>query len=153
MPSAQRRRLARRAALTLLCFSLIFFLGQFAIGYCVEHSWSSVRDPDYDGKRKRLAELQATVADQPLILVLGSSRTEMGFCAGQVTANLHDRSAVVFNFGISGAGPLLESVCLRRLLSEGIRPDLLVLEVLPPTLNQPSAHPVERRTGWYYEQS
>ena len=51
MPSAQRRRFARRAALTLLCFSLVFILGQIAIGYSVEHSWVECsRDPDYDGK-------------------------------------------------------------------------------------------------------
>ncbi len=109
----------------------------------MEHSWSSVRDPDYDGKRKRLAELQKSAPDQPLILVLGSSRAEMGFCAGRATANIHDRPALVFNFGMSGAGSLLQSVCLRRLLADGIRPDLLVLEVLPPTLNQPNTHPVE----------
>ena len=143
MPSAQRRRFARRAALTLLCFPLVFFLAQLAIGFCVEHSWASVRDPEYDGKRKRLADLQNTAPDHPLVLFLGSSRTDMGFCAGRVTTNIQDRSAVVFNFGMSGGGPLLESLCLRRLLADGVRPDLLVLEVLPPTLNQPGAHPVE----------
>jgi hypothetical protein len=143
MPSGQRRRFARRAALTLLCFPLAFFLGQLAIGYSVEHSWSSVRDPDYDCKQKRLAELQGTAPDQPLVLILGSSRTEMGFCAGRVTAKIHDRLAVAFNFGMSGGGSMLQSVCLRRLLADGVRPDLLILEVLPPTLNQPNAHPVE----------
>jgi hypothetical protein len=143
MPSAQRRRFARRAALILLCCSLLFFLGQIAIGYSVEHSWSHVRDPEYSSKRKRLAELQNNAPDQPLILFLGSSRTDMGVCAGQVRAEIHGQSAIAFNFGVSGGGSLLESVCLRRLLAEGIHPDLLVLEVLPPTLNQPNSHPVE----------
>jgi hypothetical protein len=143
MPSAQRRRFARRAALILLCCSILFFLGQIAIGYGVEHSWPSVRDPEYASKRKRLTELQNIAPDQPVILFLGSSRTDMGVCTGQLRAEIQGQSATVFNFGMSGAGPMLESVCLRRLLVGGVRPDLLVLEVLPPTLNQPNAHPVE----------
>src|SRR5262249_39166690 len=77
--------------------------------------------------------------DRPLVLVLGSSRVQMGLCAGSVNAEWDGRPALVFNFGLSGGGALLESLCLRRLLDEGLRPDVLVLEVLPPTLNQPGA--------------
>jgi hypothetical protein len=143
MPSAPRRRFARRAALILLCCSFLFFLGQIAIGYGVEHSWPSVRDPEFASKRKRLADLQNTAPDQPLILFLGSSRTDMGVCAGQLRPETHGQSATVFNFGMSGAGPMLESTCLHRLLADGVRPNLLILEILPPTLNQPNVKPVE----------
>jgi hypothetical protein len=44
---------------------------------------------------------------------------------------------------MSGGASLLQALCLRRLLAEGVRPDLLVLEVLPPALNQPGDHPLE----------
>src|SRR5581483_5125197 len=47
------------------------------------------------------------------------------------------------NFGIKGAGPLLQLICLRRLLDSGIRPDVLFVEVIPAVLNQPGEHPLE----------
>jgi hypothetical protein len=40
----------------------------------------------------------------------------------------------VFNFGLSGAGPLQELLCLRRLLDAGVRPTWVLVEVLPPVL-------------------
>ena len=46
---------------------------------------------------------------------------------------------MLFNFGMVGAGPLVELVVLRRLLAEGVRPDLLLVEVLPPLFNRRAA--------------
>jgi hypothetical protein len=41
---------------------------------------------------------------------------------------------VVFNFAINSGGVIVELICLRRLLDDGIRPDLLVLETHPQYL-------------------
>ena len=40
----------------------------------------------------------------------------------------------VFNFGVIGAGPITELLSLRKMLREGIVPDFLLIEVLPPFL-------------------
>jgi hypothetical protein len=41
-----------------------------------------------------------------------------------------------FNFALTGAGPIMELLCLRRLLGKGIRPERVILEILPPLLHQ-----------------
>ena len=41
---------------------------------------------------------------------------------------------LVFNLGLPDAGPLTELLVLRRLLRQGVRPDLLLIEVLAPVL-------------------
>jgi hypothetical protein len=43
---------------------------------------------------------------------------------------------VVFNFGMTSAGPVQELLCLRRLLAAGLRPKWVFVEVFAPFLNQ-----------------
>ncbi len=138
-----RRTGARRAGRALLWAALSFVVAQLGLGVAVERWLPGVRDPEYAAKFERLEARRAEAPGRPLVLVLGSSRVEMGLVAGRVRAALANRPALVFNFGLSGGGSLLEAIALRRLLAAGVRPDLLVLEVLPLTLNQPGARPVE----------
>lgn len=137
--SPARRTLARRSALALGWGAAAFLVAQLALGLAVERWLPAARDPEYAAKVERLHARRAAAPGRPLVLVLGSSRVQMGLRAGSLGAE----SALVFNFGLSGAGPLAEALCLRRLLAEGVRPDLLVLEVLPPALSQPGDHPIE----------
>src|SRR5690606_2380411 len=53
--------------------------------------------------------------------------------------------AMAFNFGIPASGPVTHVVYLRRLLEEGHRPDLLLVEVLPPTLAELPGGTLESR--------
>jgi hypothetical protein len=64
------------------------------------------------------------------VIALGSSRVAMGLRA-EATAHRPD-APLLFNFGLIGGGPIMELVCLRRLLADGIRPDLVLVEVWPP---------------------
>jgi hypothetical protein len=134
---------ARRAVLALLCAALSFAVLQAGLGVAIEHGLPGVRDPEYAFKIERLRARLAEAPGRPLVLVLGSSRVQMGLDAARVRASLGGRPALVFNFGMSGGGALLDAVFLRRLRADGVRPDLLVLEVLPPTLNQPGAYALE----------
>jgi hypothetical protein len=75
--------------------------------------------------------------------MLGSSRTDMGLDAGRLCTGGQDPRLLVFNFGLSGSGPVQELICLRRLLAAGVRPDLLFVEVLPPALLECGGRPFE----------
>jgi hypothetical protein len=77
--------------------------------------------------------MRAGQPDRPFVLVLGSSRTAFGVCAGRLSADPH--GPLVFNAGMLGAGPILQQVFLRRLLASGTRPDLVCLEVMPAMLS------------------
>jgi hypothetical protein len=66
------------------------------------------------------------------VLVLGSSRVQGGLRAGALSRPT--TGPVVFNFGMTSAGPVAELLCLRRLLADGLRPDHVFVEVLPAYL-------------------
>jgi hypothetical protein len=100
-------------------------------------------DSAYTAKLQRLRERLAEAPGRPLVLLLGSSRTLVGIRAERFGTTPDGRPAIGFNFGLQGGGPLLQLVCLRRLLADGIRPDLLFVEVLPLLFNQPHEHPIE----------
>jgi hypothetical protein len=136
-PQLRRRRVARRGRSALLWGAAAFVLGQLALAAAIEWRLPQLRDPHYAHKERRLLRRLAEAPAPPrTVLMLGSSRTA---CAlrGQVAEwelAGPGGSPVVFNFGLSGAGPLTELLTLRRLLARGVRPDLLLIEVLPPVL-------------------
>jgi hypothetical protein len=47
-----------------------------------------------------------------------------------------NRPVILFNLGIPGDGPMHELLNFERLAAEGVRPDLVVIEVLPPYLHE-----------------
>src|SRR5437763_10517665 len=116
--SAVRRRFSRRSAFALLWGVAAFFLGQLLLGVIVEHWWTEARDPEYTAKMQRLSARRAEAPDRPLVLVLGSSRVQMGLRAGDLHADLNGRPALVFNFGLGGGGSMLEAISLQRLLRQ-----------------------------------
>lgn len=102
------------------------------------------RDPVYGQKEDRLRALARR--ERPLILALGSSRVENGVNARHAEAILKrttGQAATVFNFGVSGAGPVMMSVYLQRMLHRGIVPDRIVIEVLPKMLSDTANGPPE----------
>jgi hypothetical protein len=138
-----RRRLARRARRALLWWAAGFAAFQLALTLAVERGLADVRDPEFTAKLTRLRARQAEAPGRPLVLVLGSSRTKLALQAGRPGTATDGPPALVFNFGLSGCGPMLELVCLRRLLAVGVRPDLLVAEVVPLAFNERDGVPVE----------
>lgn len=136
---ADRRRFAKRATIVgLVAFALL----QLGLGITAESSLY-VRDPGYSDKAIRLARLEAVNPTGPRIVMLGTSRTAAAFDAGSVRERLGE--GVVFNFGIPASGPVTQVVYLKRLLAEGHQPDLLFLEVLPPSLADLEGGPLESR--------
>jgi hypothetical protein len=84
----------------------------------------------------RLALLRTRIAeapDRPLLLVIGSSRTCMGFAPEQLPPLTDASGAKVlpFNFGHVGAGPLMNLMDVSRMLADGIRPRWVFVEMMP----------------------
>lgn len=109
---------------------------QLALGLAAERVLL-IKDPGYADKEVKLARQEVVSAGAPSVVMLGTSRTGAGFQAGLVRERLAahcDGRAMAFNFGIPASGPVTHLVYLRRLLADGHRPDLLLVEVLPPSL-------------------
>jgi hypothetical protein len=120
-----------------------FALFQLGLAVAVEHRLPGVRDPEYADKLERLEKCIADAPGRPLVLMLGSSRTIVGFEAGRLSGTSTVPGPVVFNFGLTGGCSFLELISLQRLLATGIRPDLLLVEVLPVAFNQLDDRPLE----------
>src|SRR5262249_48186289 len=116
----------------------VFVTLQLGLSGVVESLLPQLRDPEYAYRAKYLRrQIAVKLTDAPVVVVLGSSRTLVGVKAAELQEALQDRlenPILAFNFGLTGAGPLTQLISLRRLLAEGVHPDLLVLEVLPPFL-------------------
>ncbi|HVL13883.1 MAG TPA: universal stress protein [Gemmata sp.] len=97
-----------------------------------------LRDPEYG---RRAAALHARLADnpgRPLVLVVGSSRVGAAVCPAVWEAE-HSGGPMFINLGRAGAGPVLQLMTLRRVLAEGVRPAVVLLEYWPPLMNHDHA--------------
>jgi hypothetical protein len=102
--------------------------------------WPPLRDPWYGAKLNQLRRRIAEGTERPGVVMLGSSRTLNGFNAALIErqlANAGGPPATVYNFGMPGASSLAELVLLRRLLADGARPDVLLVEVSPCFMTRP----------------
>jgi hypothetical protein len=137
-----RRRVSSRCRPALFWCAGCFLLFQLGLDLLLERWQPIVRDPEYGYKLQRLRKQVADHPRRPLVLVLGSSRTNLGVCPEAMHFHGADPDTIplVFNFSINGAGPELELMTLRRLLADGFRPAHVVLEVLPPLLHQDESY-------------
>src|SRR5262245_10472639 len=128
-----------RAGAAIAWFAAFFLCAQAALALAMERWRSEFRDPELGRKLGLLRARLSDHPDRPLLLMLGSSRTLQGFQPRRfegMTAP-DGRPVVAFNFGLTGVGPMKELACLHRLRLEGIRPALLLVEMLPALLNEP----------------
>jgi hypothetical protein len=112
------------------------------VSAAMETAWPGGRDREYGMKLERL---RACGTDQPLVLVLGSSRVGTGL---RPRASERPDSPVVFNMGVRAAGPLMQRLWLERLLDDGVRPDAVVLEYWPPACLRETTRLAASRLGW-----
>ena len=131
-----RRQAARRAILWAIAAVVTLQLG---LSVALDRFKPEWRDPEYG---LRLRDFQATTRPEKLVAILGSSRTQMGLNPAAFDL---PGGVGAYNFAQSGSGPVQELLTLKRLLAAGVRPDFLLVEVLPPTLS--TASPVNRVTA------
>ncbi len=145
--TVRRRTAVRRAARALGAGLAVFAILQ--TGLAVAARSALISDPFYGDKERLLHRVELAGAPNAVkVLALGSSRTEHGFAAGNVerAAGAAGLPATAFNFGTSAAGPVTTGVYLRRLLTDGHAPALLLLEVLPVLMADTGSAPPETRT-------
>lgn len=134
-----RRQLFARSACRSLLWGVGFFaLFQLLLTLALEFWWTRGRDPFYGAKVARLKGRLRQAPDSRVVVMVGSSRTGDGLRAVPFETELaHDlgQPLVIFNFGLPGAGPPTQLLQLQRLLAEGIKPSLVLIEILPVDLD------------------
>lgn len=128
-----------RSRRTLLAAAAAFVLTQAALAVAVMTHPVLSRDDLWQRKVRRYHHRLAGQPDALVVAQLGSSRTESGVrgvAAEPWLCERLGRPVVLFNMGSRGAGPAANLVNLRRMLNDGVRPHLLLVEVLPPLLTE-----------------
>jgi hypothetical protein len=145
--SAERARRQRQSRASLLWGLLLFMTGQLALAMAIERWLPGLRDADYTYRLVRLRKRLRHTPTRPVsVVMLGSSRTMFGLHGQLIEKRLRagaSDSPVVFNFGFPGAGPLRHWLHLRRLLDDGVRPDVVLLEIMPYLLHTDNGTPID----------
>ncbi len=134
------RRFPLRPAATLAWGTGAFAGIQLVLAVGLLTWWPQMRDPWYGEKLRQLRRRIAAGLERPCVVMLGSSRTLNAFNAGLVEwrrAAARGPPATVYNFGLPGASSLAELVMLGRLLADGVRPEVLLVEVSPTFMTRP----------------
>jgi hypothetical protein len=116
---------------------LLFLVAQLTFDVVMDYGYPELHDPEY---QVHLAALHARLSegpDRPLMLLLGSSRTEMCFRPEALPSirSVEGQPILPFNFSHLGGGPAMNVLTLTRLVRLGIRPRWLVVELLLPCLS------------------
>jgi hypothetical protein len=152
---------ARRTRVTLATFAITFIAIQLGFSLIVVPWRPQYRDPLFYDKFQRLQRrLNVATTDRPwTIIALGSSRVGCGFNAKRSEEQLSSqlgKPVVAANMAVPGGGVIAQRVYLQRILDAGHRPDVVMLEILPPLLSgdSPASHEQATFHGerlWYRE--
>ncbi len=129
-PSRTSRRFTARsrARLTLALLPPVFVLVFLAVWAGAEAAVPEITDPDYHARLQLVRAAVAEHPNRPLGVVLGSSRTVWSFHPEQLT---EPNGVYWVNGSHVGAGPTLNRVLLHRFLRDGVKPAVVVIEVMP----------------------
>lgn len=129
-------RYARRGQTSLAWALASYFVLQLAISAASDYLVPELRDPEYGRKLALLKTRLAETPRRPLTLILGSSRSELGLLPGEFSfKSSPEEQPLVFNFALTGAGPVRELQTLKRLLAAGIPPHQVLVEIHPLLLH------------------
>lgn len=139
------RHLQQRHRNDLAWYVAGFMLVQIGLGVGVERFWPAVRDPEFADLEWITRQRHAEAPERPMVLFLGSSRTRSGLRAELLNRPGDPRAPLVMNSAVNGSGPMMQAVVLRRMLRAGMRPTLVVVEIIPMS--------VSMRDGATYEEN
>lgn len=107
-------------------------LGQASVIVFFEWQHPEFLDPKYGCRMLALRDLRQEHKDRTLLVTFGSSRAEQGFRPSLLAPS----GPLFYNLARGGSSPLLYLLTLRRLLADGIHPDVLLVEIFPPALSE-----------------
>ncbi len=129
--TASRQARARRAvvsgAVAFVLFTLVFAL-------VVECVFPQLRDPEYGYREVRLRALHLANSQRPLVVMIGTSRTQNAIRPQEMSFGDDATAPLVFNFGQSGATPSHILLTLQRLRAERIPLHAVCIELHPITM-------------------
>ncbi|MFM8274318.1 MAG: hypothetical protein ACKODX_18580, partial [Gemmata sp.] len=121
-------RVRTRARLAVALFPFAFVAVLLALWASAEAATPELIDPDYHVRLRVVRAAQHQHPDRPLGLMIGSSRAVWAFRPEQ----LGDGEGVLWvNGAHTGAGPTLNRLLVHRYLRDGVRPAVLVIELMP----------------------
>jgi hypothetical protein len=118
LPRGQRRTSRWAVACGVVMFAAVTVTLAIA-AETIEPVW---RDPEYGHRLRAARQWQRDRPDRPLVVVLGSSRAQMGVSPAAMEFADEPGSPIVYNFGYRSADPVLVWLQLARLLDDGVRP-------------------------------
>jgi hypothetical protein len=129
-PARPTRSRAKRTVLAGFVAAAVLHLGLNVALDTAKPEW---RDPEYGHRVKELKPLAKAAGHHPVVVALGSSRSQMGLSPTHLGLDGPD-APIVYNLSQAGCGPVHQFLNLHRLLDAGVKPDFLLVEVLPPVL-------------------
>ncbi len=144
LPAGRLRRRLRewRGGVGLLVGLVLFGLACAGLYGLLHGRLEHWRDPFHAGRLACLRR-RCLVGERPrTVVLLGSSRTHYGVRGGILEEQMREQTSapvVAFNLGKPGAGPVMVLYTWQRMRREGIRPDLVLLEVSSFQLPEGSA--------------
>jgi hypothetical protein len=141
----RRQALQRRKRNDIAWYVLGFVAVQLALAVGVERYWPAVRDPEFADLVQIYRDRHAEDPGRPVVLVLGSSRTQRALRAGNLGRPGDPTSPLVLNFAVAGGGPMMHQVVLRRAQHAGVRPAGVFLEIMPMSLSRRDGTSMEER--------
>ena len=134
--AARRTAYQRRGRAALLGVGIVFVAVQLAAGLLLDWRGLAVRFPS----AARVLAAAPRDGHGPDVLLLGSSRFEQ-LSAGEAGVLLHREHPDadpegVYNAAVPAGDPIVEDFLLERLLRQGSRPRLAVVEISPETVNE-----------------
>src|SRR5437870_916441 len=104
-------RLISRRGPAALVWSVVSFIAlQLALTLYMDRGHPELYDAEYGYRLYYLHERLGVKPAHPFVLVLGSSRVELGLRPDVLPCRAE--APDVFNFGLTGAGPVTELLCL-----------------------------------------
>ncbi len=143
---ARPRWLSLGGRAVLLGFLGFYLLAQLALDLVLPAWHPTLQDNCQSYKLRQVQEWAAREPDRPLLVMLGSSRTQHAFQAGRLNGlPVQGRPLLAYNLGVPMSGQIHACLWLQEMLDAGIRPCLLLVEFCPMILNEP-------RKGVYSEE-
>ena len=134
------RSLRSRSQRAILAFAVIYLAATVGFQSSVFRThleWIDTRTPP---RLRELKTLASNAGSRSLVIALGSSRSEMGLAAPAVNRPSAAPEILVYNWSIPGGGPYRDLIELVRLLDSGVKPQAVLIEILPAQLGSQSRH-------------